>query len=440
MAKRSGAVHVATTTRKYKGKVYQTFLLRRSYREGKKVKHETLGNLSHLPMHIIDLVRRALKGESFVSAEESFECIRSLPHGHVAAVLGTLKKLDLDKIIASRRSRMRDLVVAMIAARIIDPRSKLALSRGLAEETAFSTLGQVLGVASASEDELYAAMDWLLPRQNKIEEQLAKRSLADGTLVLYDVTSSYFEGRTCPLAKLGHNRDGKRGKLQIVIGLLCNREGRPIAVEVFDGNTGDPTTVAPQIAKIRERFGLTRVVFVGDRGMITSARIREDLAAIEGLSWITALRAPAIRNLLRTGAVARSLFDEVDLAEITSEDFPGERLIVCRNPLLAAERDRKRKELLEATERELEKIVVATKRRSRRLAGADKIGLRVGKVRNKYKMGKHFELEITDHSFRYYRKVDQIEEEASQDGFYVIRTTLDSLARALREEGLEYTL
>jgi transposase len=424
MTRTSSAVHVATTKRKYKGKVYQSFLLRRSYRDGKKVKHETVGNLSHLPMHVIDLIRRALKGESFVCAEESFECVRSLPHGHVVAVLGTIKKLGLDKIIASRRSRMRDLVMAMIVARIIDPRSKLAIARGLSEQTAFSTLGEVLSVVSASEDELYAAMDWLLPRQNKIEEQLARRHLADGTLVLYDVTSSYFEGRTCPLAKLGHNRDGKKGKLQIVIGLLCSREGRPVAVEVFDGNTGDPTTVVPQIEKIRERFGLTRVVLVGDRGMITSARIREDLATVEGLGWITAIRAPAIRTLLRKGAVERSLFDEVDLAEISSEDYPGERLIVCRNPLLAAERARKRKELLEATEQELEKIVVATQRKSRRLKGEDKIALRVGKVRNKYKMGKHFELEITSDSFGYHRKVEQIAEEASLDGFYVIRTNV----------------
>jgi len=424
MARRGGAVHVATTTRKRKGKVYHSYLLRRSYRDGKKVKHETVGNLSHLPMPVIDLIRRALKGESFVSAEESFECVRSLPHGHVAAVLGTLKKLGLDQIIASRRSRRRDLVVAMIAARIVDPRSKLAMARGLSEETAFSTLGEVLDVVSASEDELYAAMDWLLPRQEKVEVQLARQHLSDGTLVLYDITSSYFEGRTCPLAKLGHNRDGKRGKLQIVIGLLCSREGHPVAVEVFDGNTGDPTTVASQIAKIRERFGLTRVVLVGDRGMITSARIREDLAPVEGLNWITAIRSSAIRALLKTGAVDRSLFDEVDLAEIASEDYPGERLIVCRNPLLAAERARKRQALLLATERELEKIVVATKRKSRRLKGADKIGLRVGKVRNKYKVGKHFELEITARSFRYHRKTEQIEEEASLDGFYVIRTNV----------------
>ena len=424
MAKRSGAVHVATTRRKYKGKVYEAHLLRRSIRDGKKVRHETLGNLSHLPPHVIDLIRRALKGEAFVSAEESFECIRSLPHGHVAAVLGTLRELGLDKLIASRRSRMRDLVVAMIVARIIDPRSKLAIARSLAEETAISTLGATLDVVSASEEELYAAMDWLVLRQNAIETRLAGRHLVGGALVLYDVTSSYFEGRTCPLARLGHNRDGKRGKLQIVIGLLCACDGQPVAVEVFDGNTGDPTTVASQVEKIRERFGLREVVLVGDRGMITSARIREDLAPVDGLHWITALRAPAIRSLLDQGAVQRSLFDEVDLAEVTSADYPGERLIVCRNPLLAVERARKRQELLDATEREFEKIVVATTRKVRRLSGADKIGMRVGQVRNRYKVGKHFELEITDHSFCYSRKVELIEEEAALDGFYVIRTNV----------------
>jgi hypothetical protein len=424
MAKRGGAIHVATTRRKYKGKVYESHLLRRSIRDGKKVRHETVGNLSHLPVHIIEIIRRALKGETFVCADESFECIRSLPHGHVAAVLGTLRKLGLDRIIASRRTRARDLVLAMIVARIIDPRSKLAMARGLAEDTAFSTLAETLDAVSASEDELYAAMDWLVPRQEAIEERLAKRHLAEGTLVLYDITSSYFEGRTCPLARLGHNRDGRKGKRQIVIGLLCAPAGQPVAVEVFEGNTGDPTTVASQVAKIRERFGLADVVLVGDRGMITSARIREDLAPVDGLRWITALRAPVIRTLLKRGAIERSLFDEVDLAEITSEDFPDERLIVCRNPLLAAERARKRGELLEATERELDKVVAATKRKTRPLRGADKIGLRVGKVRNKYKVGKHFDLEITETSFRYSRKGEQIEEEAALDGLYVIRTNV----------------
>ncbi len=426
MAKRGGAVHVATTRRKCKGKVYESHLLRRSIRDGKKVKHETVGNLSHLPAHVVDLIRRALKGESFVSAQESFECVRSLPHGHVAAVLGTLKKLGLDKGIASRRSRMRDLVVAMVVARIIDPRSKLAIARGLDEDTAFSTLGEALDVTGAREEELYAAMDWLVERQGAIEKRLAKRHLVNGTLVLYDVTSSYFEGRTCPLARLGHSRDGKKGKLQIVIGLLCTREGQPVAVEVFEGNTGDPATVASQVTKLRDRFGLTEVVLVGDRGMITSARIREDLAPVDGLSWITALRAPAIKSLLKQGAIQLSLFDDIDLAEVTSEDFPGERLIVCRNPLLAVERARKRRELLDATERELDKIVAATKRKGRPLSGAAKIGLRVGKVSNKYKMAKHFDLDITDSSLCYSRKLEQIEEEASLDGFYVIRTNVSA--------------
>jgi hypothetical protein len=424
MAKRNGAIHVATTRRKYKGKVYEAHLLRRSIRDGKKVRHETLGNLSHLPPHVIDLIRRSLKGETFVSAEENFECLRSLPHGHVAAVLGTLRQLGLDKLIASRRSRMRDLVVALIVARIIDPRSKLAIARGLAEETALSTLAQTLGIVSAGEEELYAAMDWLVQRQGAIEGRMAKRHLAGGALVLYDVTSSYFEGRTCPLARRGYSRDGKKGKLQIVIGLLCACDGRPVAVEVFDGNTGDPSTVASQIEKIQERFGLSEVVLVGDRGMITSARIREDLAPVDGLRWITALRAPAIRSLMDEGVLQPSLFDEIDLAEITSEDYPGERLIVCRNPLLAVERARKRQELLAATEREFEKIVAATTRKARRLSGADNIGMRVGQVRNRYKVGKHFEVEITDNSFSYSRKIEQIKEEAALDGFYVIRTNV----------------
>jgi transposase len=303
----------------------------------------------------------------------------------------------------------------------VDPGSKLAISRALAFETAQTSLGEVLGVEAATEDELYEAMDWLLPQQERIEDRLARRHL-DNILVLYDITSIYFEGRTCPLAKLGKSRDGKKGKLQIVIGLLCTREGRPVAVEVFDGNTGDPTTVALQVRKIRERFGLSRVVLVGDRGMITDARIREDLDPVEGLSWITALRAPTIRKLAEEGLLTRSLFDETDLAEITSEDFPGERLVVCRNPLLAQERARKREELLCATEALLEKIMAATRRDNRPLWGADKIGLRVGKVRDKYKVGKHFVLEITHDSFRFWRKEEQIAEEAALDGIYVVRT------------------
>ena len=437
MSTRGGAVHVATTRRKYKDRVYETHLLRRTYREDGKVKHETLGNLSHLPPAALDAVRRVLKGEALVPAHERFDCVRSLPHGHVVAVLGTLRKLGLDKLLSARRRPERDLVTAMIVARILDPGSKLATARAVASETAQTSLGQLLDVEDADEDQLYAAMDWLLPRQARIEKELARRHL-DNTLVLYDVTSSYFEGRTCPLARRGYSRDIKRGKLQIVIGLLCNREGCPVAVEVFAGNTADPSTLAPQVKKLRERFGLERVVLVGDRGMLTDARIREELEPVEGLSWISALRAPAIQRLAAQSTIQRSLFDEVDLAEVTSPDFPGERLVVCRNPLLAAERARKRKELLSATETQLEKIVCATQRKRQRLHGADKIGLRVGKVLNKYKVGKHFELSITDDSFSYARKQEQISEEAALDGLYVVRTDVGSEQLSAEEVVLAY--
>jgi transposase len=399
--------------------------LRRTYREDGKVKHETLGNLSHLPPAALDAVRRTLKGEALVSAQEHFVCHRSLPHGHGVAVLGTLRKLGLDRLLAARRQRQRDLVVAMIVTRILEPGSKLATTRALSSETAQTSLGELLDVGDADEDELYAAMDWLVARQARIERRLASRHL-DHTLVLYDVTSSYFEGRTCPLAQRGYSRDQKRGKLQIVIGLLCNREGCPVAVEVFDGNTADPATVAPQIEKLRERFGLERVVLVGDRGMLTDARIREELEPVEGLSWISALRAPAIQRLAAEGTIQLSLFDEVDMAEVTSPEFPGERLMVCRNPLLAEERARKREELLAATEAELETIVKATQRRSRPLRGAAPIGLRVGKVLNRYKVGKHFELSITEDSFGYERKQERIEQEAALDGLYVVRTDVET--------------
>jgi len=425
MSARGGAVHVATTRRRYKNRVYETHLLRRTYREHGQVKHETLGNLSHLPPAALDAVRRVLKGEALVATQDRFECVRSLPHGHVVAVLGTLRRLGLDTLLSARRRRERDLVMAMIVARILTPGSKLATARAVAAETAQTSLGELLHVEDADEDQLYAAMDWLLPRQARIETVLASRHL-DNTLVLYDVTSSYFEGRTCPLARRGYSRDHRRGTLQIVIGLLCNRAGCPVAVEVFPGNTADPATVAPQVQKLRERFGLERVVLVGDRGMLTDARIREELEPVEGLSWISALRAPAIQRLAAQETIQRSLFDEVDLAEVTSPDFPGERLVVCRNPLLAAERARKRQALLAATETDFEKIVRATQRTRQRLHGADKIGLRVGTVRNKYKVGKHFELTITDDTFSYARKQEQITAEAALDGLYVVRTNVDA--------------
>jgi len=399
-------------------------LLRESFRQGDKVRKRTLANLTHWPADLVEGFRRLLQGGCVVEELPDFEIIRSLPHGHVAATLGALRKVGLDKLIAPRRSRRRDLVVAMVVARIIDPRSKLATARGLSGETAFTSLGEVLGISDAHADDLYAAMDWLLARQERIEEALGKRHLRDGTLVLYDVTSTYFEGRTCPLAQFGHSRDGKKDKLQIVVGLLCDVEGRPVAVEVFEGNAGDPATLASQVRKIRERFGLRRVVLVGDRGMITEARIREDLQGIEGLDWITALRAPAIRKLLAEGALQPSLFDERELAEITSPTYPNQRLVVCRNPLLAEERRRKRQELLAATEKQLEKIADAVRRQRGPLGGADKIGLRVGKVVDRFKVGKHFQIEITDTSFAYERDEHKIAAEAALDGFYVVRSSL----------------
>lgn len=402
-------------------------LLRQSYREGGKVRKRTLANLSKLPEEAVEGLRILLKGGTAVGKlEEAFEIVRSRPHGHVAAVLGTVRKLGLEQLIATERTRERDLVVAMIVARIIDPRSKLATARGLNPETCLSTLGEMLGVANASEDELYEAMDWLLERQPVIETHLAHKHLEDGTLVLYDVSSTYFEGETCPLAQFGYNRDRKKGKLQIVFGLLCNAQGCPIAVEVFDGNTGDPTTLPAQIQKVRLRFGIKRVVFVGDRGVITDARINSDLKNVEGLDWITALRAPQIRELVEREYLQLSLFDEQDLAEIQSPDYPGERLIACRNPLLAQERACTREELLLATEQELDKIVLATQREKRRLVGAAQIGLRVGKVLNRFKMAKHFHLQIKDDSFSYERNSESIAAEAALDGLYVIRTSVSS--------------
>jgi transposase len=400
-------------------------LLRQSYREGGKVRKRTLANLSKLPPEAVEGLKILLKGGTAIkNLEEAFEIIRSRPHGHVAAVLGMLRKLELEQLIDSERSRKRDLVVAMIVARVIDPSSKLATARGLNSETCVSTLGELLGVATSDEDELYAAMDWLLERQGKIEKSLAQRHLEDGTLVLYDVSSTYFEGETCPLAQFGYSRDRKKGKLQIIFGLLCSAQGIPLAVEVFEGNTGDPTTLATQIEKVRHRFGLERVVFVGDRGLITQARINEQLKNIEGLDWITALRAPQIRQLVEQEYLQLSLFDQQDLAEIQSPDYPGERLIACRNPLLAAERAKKREELLQATEQELDKVVAATNREKRPLSGAANIGLRVGKVLNCFKVAKHFHLEITDNSFRYERHAENIVTEAALDGLYVIRTSV----------------
>ena len=424
MPRRTGAVHVATVKSTSHDRVYETTLLRRTYREDGKVKHETLGNISHLPPHIIEMIRGSLQGQIYVPVSESFEVIRNRPHGHVAAALGTLRKIGLEGLLASRPSRERDLAVAMVVSRILNPSSKLATARSLVEQTKTSTLGEVLDLGFLDEDDLYEAMDWLVARQGRIEGKLAKKHLEEGCLVLYDLTSTYYTGAKCSLAKLGNNRDGKKGFAQIEFGLLCNREGCPVAVEVFEGNVGDPKTLGSQIKKLRERFGLKRVVLVGDRGMITEARIREELSPVEGLDWITALRGPAIRLLAEEGAIQLSLFDERDLAELFSPQYPGERLIACRNPLLAQERAWKRKELLLATEKDLDKIVAATQRQKRPLKGKAQIGLRVGAVINRHKVAKHFKVQITDEGFSYLRNTEKIAAEAALDGIYVIRTSV----------------
>ena len=396
-------------------------LLRESYRLRGTVKKRTLANLSKWPPALVEGFRVLLKGGTAVTRlQDAFDLLRSRPHGAVAAVLGTLRQLRLERLIAPQRSPERDRVLAMIVARVLEPGSKLATARGLAEVTAHDTLAETLELGAVDEDDLHAAMDWLLKRQQRVERALARRHLAEGALVLYDLTSVCLEGRKCPLGKRGHSRDGKRGKLQIEFGLLCDAEGRPVAVEVFAGNVADPTTVGKQIEKLRERFGLSKVVLVGDRGMLTEARIREEVKPA-GLDWIGALRGPAIRKLVESGAVRLSLFDEKDLVEIRADAYPGERLMVCRNPLLATERARKREELLEATEEFLDPIVKAT----RRLKGEDKIGERVGKVIGKYKMAKHFEWTIEENgSFGYGRDAASIAAEAALDGLYVIRTSL----------------
>ncbi len=409
---------MATTSRTYKGKLYQTHLLRRTFRVGSQVRHETLGNISHLPPDLIDLIRRSLAGEQFLPASQAFLVERNLPHGHVQAVLGSMYRLGLDSLLASKPCRERDLVLAMIAERLLHPCSKLATTR-LWHTT---TLAEELGVADATEDDLYQAMDWLLARQSHIEKKLAQRHLHDGSLVLYDVSSSYYEGHTCPLARLGHNRDGKKGLPIIVYGLLTDSEGRPVAVDVYPGNTGDPTTVPDQVDKLRQRFGLSRVVLVGDRGMLTETQIGQ-LKQHPGLGWISALRGPAIGELVDGGSLQLSLFDETNLAEITSPAYPGERLVACFNPLLADERRRKRGELIEATEKELAKIAAQVKRRTRTPLSEAEIALKTGKVLNRYKVAKHFELNIADGVFAWTRREESIRRESQLDGVYVVRTS-----------------
>jgi hypothetical protein len=402
-------------------------LLREGYREGGKVKTRTLANISHWPAAKIDALRRLLRDETpLPGSADRFKLLRSLPHGHVAAVLGTARRIGLDRLIASSRgpARRASLALALVVGRVIEPGSKLAAVRRLnGTDTASTSLGPLLGLGTVDEHEIYDALDWLLANQGRIERSLAKRHLKNGMLVLYDLTSTWFEGRCCPLARLGHSRDDKKGKLQIVFGLLCTPDGCPVAVEVFEGNTGDPNTLKAQIDKLKRSFGLDRVVLVGDRGMITSARLDNDVRQA-GLDWITALRGPTIRVLVDQGSLQLSLFDERDLAEITSPDFPGERLIACRNPFLAEERARKREELLVATEKALARVTAATRRKQKPLRGRDAIALKLGEVINQKKMAKHFDLIITDDGFTATRKTAQVEQEARLDGIYVIRTCL----------------
>ena len=393
-------------------------LLREGWREGGKIRKRTVANLSKWPKHRIEMLRRLLRDEPLMGPDDVFSIERSLPHGHVAAILGTIGRIGLDRIIAAKRSRQRDLVVAMIAQRLIAPRSKLETVR-LWQTT---TLGQELNVLDADEDDLYGAMDWLLARQDRIEQKLAGRHLKQGGLVLYDVSSSYFEGRSCPLAQFGYSRDGKRGKPIVVYGMMADSVGRPVAMEVYPGSTGDPTTVPDQVEKLRKRFGLERIVLVGDRGMLTETQVAH-LREHPGLGWISALRSTAIRTLVESGQLQLSLFDEHNLAEITSPDFPEERLMACYNPLLAEERRRKREALLTATEQLFEGIVREVSRRTNTPLGKVEIAEKVGKKKNKYKVGKHFAVTIEDGYFCFARKEDQIRREADLDGIYVIRTS-----------------
>ena len=427
MSSKHGNLRVETVRKTVKGKVYSSVLLRRSFRNDGKVKHETLGNLTRLPPDVIEFVKRRLNGELESDAPHSpFEIIRSLPHGHVVAVLQTAKQLGLEGLLASRPCRERDLIMALVVARVLSPRSKLSTTTALTSETAKHTLAEELSLGDVDVHELYGAMDWLATRQTRIENKLAKKHLKDGHLVLFDVSSSYYTGRKSSLIKHGYSRDHRRDRPQIVYGLLCDSEGRPIAIEVFPGNTADPPTFTRIVETARQRFNINRIIFVGDRGMITSARINEDLRNVKGLDWISALRTEGIRKLCEAGTIQMSLFDERDLAEVTSDHFPDERLVVCRNPALAEQRARKRNELLEATERTLEPIRLATERTSNPVHGKKEIGLRVGKVIGKYKMAKHFDLTITETSFTYARNEDRIREEAALDGLYVVRSSVDT--------------
>ena len=429
-------MHVVKVISRQKDREYVSYLLRQSYREGGQVKKRTVANLSALPVHIIDAIRRGLAGDPLLP-HEPFHIRQSWPHGHVAAVLGTARKMGLEALIDPAASRQRDVVLAMVVARVLHPASKLATTRLWTA----TSLARTLGVEQATEEDLYGAMDWLLERQQAIEQRLAKRHLKPGGLVLYDLSSSYLEGEHCPLAKRGHSRDGKPGQLQIEFGLLTSGDGTPVAIEVFPGNAADPSTFAAQVTKVQQRFGVDEVVWVGDRGMITGAQVRQ-LDEVAGLSWVTALRAPTIDKLLEAGSIQMSLFDTQNLAEVSDDRFPGERLVVCHNPLLQEKRARKREDMLLATERELAHVVAMVQRGEAGgrggLRGAAAIGERVGRVVNKYAMAKHFERTITDSSFSYKRKQDAIDQEAKLDGLYVLRTNVPGERLSAREVVLAY--
>jgi transposase len=404
-------------------------LLRESYREGGKVKKRTLANLSKLPDEVVDNLKLALKGATAIKADqlpENLEIIRSLPHGHVSAILKTLKKLGLDKIIDGEKSRERSLIEAMIVARIINPASKLATARGFDEDTCTSSIGKVLGIEKAHSNELYEALDYLLSKQTKIESKLAQKHLKDGSLILYDVTSTYVEGEHCPLAQYGYNRDKKKGKAQIIFGLITDKYGRPIAVEVFEGNVLDNQTLSQQIEKVKERFKLNKIVWISDRGILTDKNINELIKKKENIDWITALTKTQVRLLAEKEQIQLGIFDQRNLIEITSDLYPEERLIVCRNPLVAESNKIKRAKLIEKTEEELNKIVLATTREKRKLKGKEKIGLRVGKVINKFKVAKYFELDISEERFNYNLKEEVIAQEEKLDGIYIIRTSVSS--------------
>lgn len=405
------------------GTVYESVLLRQSYRQGGTVKKRTVASLTSLPAAAIDAVERALRGETLVAISDAVAVEESWPHGHVAAVLGTARKMELERLLDSKPSRQRDLALGMIVARVLQPASKLATTRWWTT----TSLARTLGLENATEDELYGAMDWLLARQEQIEQRLAKRHLQPGGVVLYDLSSTYMEGEHCPLAKRGYSRDGKPGQPQIEFGLLTNAEGEPVAIEVFPGNTADPATFPAQVSKVKDRFGVVDVIWVGDRGMVTSAQVRQ-LAEVAGLSWVTALRAPTIQQLLEAGSVQTSLFDTQNLAEVTDPRFPGERLVICHNPFLGEKRARRREDMLVATEKELAKVAAMVERGAAGgragLQGAARIGERVGRVVNKYDMAKHFRRTVTDTSFSYERNATAIADEAKLDGLYVIRTNV----------------